>query len=339
MIRKALVLSVFLLSGCSGSASDEQSPAPVALVVLGEAEKGAIPETVTLYGVVEISPAAQHVLPAPTEAVVKSIDAPAGTRVQPGQVIAQLMESPGTRLELARATSEAHAADQAYARAQRLRADGLVGNSELETAHAAALSADATRDSLISRRESLSLRSPAAGYVATITPSRGDIVASGSVVATIAQVGDVRAHFGIDSAIARRVGTGASLTIVPSAGGEPIGSQILSVSPIVDAQTRLASVFASIPPNTKLNAGVPLTAALSLDLPQDTLTIPYSALLNDGGQPYAFVVVGGVAHRRDVIVGAASRDRIAIVKGVKVGEQVITDGGTAVEDGMKVRVK
>jgi RND family efflux transporter MFP subunit len=339
MIRTTIVATVLMLSGCSGSASDEQAPAPVALVVLVQAEKGAIPETVTLYGVVEISPAAQHVLPAPTEAVVKSIDAPAGTRVQRGQVIAQLMESPATRLELARAASDAHAADQAYARAQRLRADGLVGNSELETAHAAALSADATRDSLISRRESLNLRAPAAGYVATITPSRGDIVASGSAVATIAQVGDVRAHFGIDSAFVRRIASGASLVIAPSAGGAPINSQILSVSPIIDAQTKLASVFASIPPNTKLNAGVPLTAALSLDLPQDTLTIPYSGLLNDGGQPYVFVVVDGVAHRQDVVIGAAGRDRIAIVKGVKVGDHVITDGGTAVEDGMKVRVQ
>jgi RND family efflux transporter MFP subunit len=339
MIRTVFLASLLLLSSCSGPAGDEQPPPPVALVALGQAESGSIPETVTLYGVAEISPAAQHVLPAPTEAVVKSIDAPAGTRVQRGQVIAQLVESPATRLELARASSDAHAADQAYARAQRLRADGLVGNSELETAHAAALSADATRDSLVSRRESLSLRAPAAGYVATITPSRGDIVASGSVVATIAQVGDMRAHFGIDSALVRRVASGASLVIAPSAGGAPFKSEILSISPIIDAQTKLASVFARIPPDTKLNAGVPLTAALSLDLPQDTLTIPYSALLNDGGQPYVFVVVDGVAHRRDVVIGPAGRDRVAIVKGVKAGDHVITDGGTAVEDGMKVRFK
>jgi RND family efflux transporter MFP subunit len=339
MIRNAAIALGLLLSGCSGSSNDEPLVAPIARVALGQAEKGAIAQTVTLYGVVEINPAGRRVLVAPAEAVVMSIDAPVGTRVRRGEVVARLKQSPATRLDLAKATSDARAADEAYSRARRLRADGLVGNAELETAHAAALSADASRDSLIGRSESLGLRAPASGYVETIGASPGDVLAAGSAVATIAQVGDVRAHFGIDSALARRVGPGASLMIAPLAGEAPISSQILSVSPIVDAQTKLASVFASIPLNAGLTAGVPLTASLALNSANDTLTIPYSAVLDDGGQPFVFIVVGDVAHRRDVVIGAAGRDRVAIDKGLNPGDQVVTQGGTAVDDGMKVRVK
>ena len=339
MMRKATIAMVLLLSGCSGDSNDEPTVAPVALVTLGQAEKGAIAQTVTLYGVVEIIPAGRHVLAAPAEAVVESIDAPVGTRVQRGDVIARLRQSPTARLDLAKATSDARAADQTYARAQRLRKDGLVGDSELETANAAALGADATRDSLIGRSEALSLRAPASGYVEAIAANRGDVLAAGSPVATIARVGDVRAHFGIDSALARQVGPGASLMLVPSAGGVPLSSRILSVSPIIDAQTRLASVFATIPANAGLNAGVPLTASLALTSANDTLTIPYSALLDDGGQPFVFAVVDNVAHRRDVVLGAAAHDRMAIAKGLNAGELVVTQGGTAVADGMKVRVK
>jgi RND family efflux transporter MFP subunit len=339
MIRNTTIAIALSLSACSGASNHEQAIAPVALVALGQAEKGAIAQTVTLYGVVEINPAGRRVLAAPTEAVVMSIDAPVGTRVARGEVVARLTQSPATRLDLAKATSDARAADEAYSRARRLRADGLVGNSELETAHAAALSADATRDSLIGRSESLSMRAPASGYVETIASSPGNVLAAGSAVATIAQVGDVRAHFGIDAALARRVGPGASLMFAPAAGGAPISSRIQSVSPIVDAQTKLASVFASIAPNAGLNAGVPLTASLAMNSATDTLTIPYSALLDDGGQPFVFVVVDDVAHRRDVIIGAAGRDRIAIVKGLNPGDRVVTQGGTAVDDGMQVRVK
>jgi RND family efflux transporter MFP subunit len=338
MIRYAILVVVCLASGCSGTASDE-SPAPVALVTLARAEKAAIAETVTLYGVVEIAPAAEHVLAAPVEAVVMSIDAPVGTRVQRGQLIAHLGQSPATRAELAKALAEARAADAAYARQQRLRADGLAGNSEVETARAAALSADALRDSLTERSKALLLTAPSSGYVATFTPHPGDVVATGSPVATIARVDQVRAHFGIDPGLARRVGPGASLMIAPAAGGAPIGSKVLSVSPVADVQTKLASVFASIPPEVGLNAGIALTGSLALTSPADALTIPYAALLDDGGQPYVFVVVDNVAHRRDVVTGVAGGERIAIIKGLSAGDQVVTQGGTAVDDGMKVRLK
>jgi RND family efflux transporter MFP subunit len=338
MIRYAIFVIVCLASGCSGTASDE-SPAPVALVTLGRAEKAAIAETVTLYGVVEIAPSGEHVLAAPVEAVVMSIDAPVGTRVQRGQLIAHLGQSSATRAELAKAIAEARAADAAYARQQRLRADGLAGNSEVETARAAALSADALRDSLTERSKALLLTAPSSGYVATFTPHPGDVVAAGSPVATIARVDQVRAHFGIDPGLARRVGPGASLMIAPAAGGAPIGSQVVSVSPVADVQTKLASVFASIPPDVGLNAGIALTGSLALTSPADALTIPYSALLDDGGQPYVFVVADNVAHRHDVVTGVAGGERIAIIKGLSAGDQVVTQGGTAVDDGMKVRLK
>ena len=339
MMRYTTLAIAGLLASCSGSSSNDQAPAPVALVSLGKAETAAIAETITLYGVVEMNPAGELVLSAPVEATIQSVDAPVGTRVLRGQVIAHLAASAAAKLDLVKARADARAADQADGRAQRLRADGLVGNSEAEAARAAALSADATRDSLIARNESLVMKAPVSGYVATIGPHSGELVAAGSPVASIAQVGDVRAHLGIDPALARRVSPGASLMIEPAAGGTPIRSQILSVSPVANAQTKLASVFGSIPPDAGLNAGVALTASLSLGATQNMLTIPYDALLEDGGQPYVFVVVDGVAHRHDVATGASGQDRIAILKGLSPGDQVITQGGSAVDDGLKVRLK
>jgi RND family efflux transporter MFP subunit len=338
-MRNVIIAVVALLSACSDSSNGKLPAPPVALVTVEQARKEAITQTVTMYGVVELRPAGQHVVPAPTEALVSSVDTPVGTHVRPGQLIAQLRSSPATQVELARATADARAADLAYARAQRLRTDGLIGDSEVETAHAAALSADATRDSLTGRVGALSLRAPAAGYVATIAVRPGDIVPAGSAVATIDELGEVRAHFGLDSALAQRVDPGASLLISSAAGAAPVSSRILSVSPAVDPQTKLASIFASIPTDAHLSAGVPLTGSLALISASDTLTIPYSALLDDSGQSFVFVVVDNVAHRRDVVIGAAARERVAIAQGLVAGDQVITQGGTAVEDGMRVRMQ
>jgi len=340
MMRYLMLPLAAVLSSCSGSSSEERPQPPVALVDVARAEMSAIAETVTLYGVVEINPAAERVLAAPIEAVLERIDAPVGTRVAAGTVVAHLIASPTTRLELAKASADARVADQAFARAQRLRADGLVGDAEVETARAAALSAAAARDSLQSRSELLNLKSPLAGFVATINPHPGELIAAGSAVASIAQVGNVRAHLGIEPSLARRVSPDAELLIAPAAGGTPIHSVIVSVSPVADTQTKLASVFGAIAPNAGLSAGLALRASLSVDAQtKQAVTVPYAALLDDGGQPFVFVVANGAAHRHDVVTGASGQDRIAILSGLSVGDPVVTQGGTAVEDGMKVRLK
>ena len=50
-----------------------------------------------------------------------------------------------------------------------------------------------------------------------------------------------------------------------------------------------------------------------------------------------FVVdAAGIAHERDVKVGAAARDGVEITEGLKAGERVVTYGAYGVEDSAKV---
>ena len=329
---------IVLLAACS-SAPPVKPADPVALVSTARVAQGSIAETVTLYGAAESGTAVRTGLVAPIEAIVVAIDAPVGTAVSRGQAIVRLALSPIARLDLTRADTEARLASAALGRAERLRADGLVGNAEVETARAAARAASATRASLSARTGALVLRAASAGFVDTITPSIGDLVPAGGVVATIAKAGDLRARFGVDPALARRLGRGARLQILPAGGGSPFSAPVQSVVPVVDPLTRLASVYTLIPATASIGAGETLTASIQISEAETALTIPYAALLDEGGQPFVFVVERGVAHRRDVTTGPASGDQIAILKGVSSGEVIVISGGTALEDGMKVRTK
>ncbi|MGQ2929052.1 MAG: efflux RND transporter periplasmic adaptor subunit, partial [Sphingopyxis sp.] len=69
------------------------------------------------------------------------------------------------------------------------------------------------------------------------------------------------------------------------------------------------------------------------------ITIPYAALLDDGGQPFVFVIANTIAKRRDIVVGPRTGDRISVTSGLKPGERVATVGVTALEDGMKTRIQ
>lgn len=334
----AVVALSLMAAGCSEPAT-ESAAVPTALVSLAKVGRGGIAETVTLYGAAETSASARIALVAPIEANVVEIAAPVGTAVSAGQVVARLAPGQVARLDLARAESDARLATAALARAQRLRGDGLVSNAEVDIAQAAAQSALATRASLGARSGALVLRASGPGFVDTVPPAIGDLVAAGGVVATIARSGDVRARFGIDPALARRIGRGVRLRIVPTGGGAPFTAPVLSVDPVVDPTTRLASVYTLVPANAGIGPGEALTAEVRVSEAKAALTIPYAALLDEGGQPYVFVAERGVARRRDVVTGAAGDQQVAILKGLTASDAVVIAGGTALEDGMKVRTR
>jgi membrane fusion protein (multidrug efflux system) len=331
--------ALLALAACSGNAAEEKAPEPVALVTLATAEPAQVQERVQLYGTADPGTAGSAILSSPQEAIVTAIEAPAGSAVDRGQVVVRLAPSPTARLDLVRAESDARAAQLAFARAQRLRADGLVSNAEVETARAAAQSATATRASLATRNAALALRSPVAGHVETIAAGAGSLVAAGAPVATIVKSGDLRARFGVDPALARRIGRGAAVRVTPSGGGNGFSVPVLAVDPFVDPQTRLASVFVRLPSAARIGAGEPLTGEIVIAGSSNAPTIPYAALLDEGGQSYVYVAAKGIAHRRDVTVGPTNGDRIAVLNGLRPGELVVVQGGTALEDGMKVRIK
>lgn len=335
-----IAASCLLVAACSGGVGEEGNTAePVALVTLARVERAALAPQTAIYGTAEPGPMGKLSLSAPAEALLVAIEAPVGTHVVQGQVVARLSQSPTTRVDLAKATTDAQAASAALARAQRLRADGLASNADVETATAAARSASALRNSLARRTGAMILRAPATGVVDTVSATVGELVQPGAVVASVTRAGALRVRFGIDPDAARALKSGMLLTIEPSGGRAPLTVPIQSVDPIADPQTRLYSVFATVPAVSGIAIGETLTATVGTAQAIATPTIPYAALLDDAGQPFVYVVSGDTAHRRDVTLGAAAGDRVAVTKGLKPGEAVVTEGGTAIEDGMKVRTK
>ncbi|MEG3146741.1 efflux RND transporter periplasmic adaptor subunit [Sphingomonas sp. RT2P30] len=330
------LLLLALLAGCGGAAEEEKKPEAVALVRTAPATPGAPGDGLTLYGATEAGPGAARGIVAPAEAIVAAIDAPTGTAVRAGQAIVTLRPSPATRTEMAKAASDATTAAAAYRRAQRLRGDGLVSDAEVETARAALTAATATRDNLGLRGGHAVLRAPVAGTVQGLATRVGDQLAAGATIATIGTTGDVRARFGVDPAVARRIRIGQTIRIMAVDGSHEATVAIVGVDPQIDPATRLASVYARVP-GAGLGAGEPLRAALSVATNAAGVSIPYAALLDDGGRSYVFVVRHGVATRVAVAPGNSSGDSLQILSGLNPGDRVVTEGGTALEDGMKVR--
>lgn len=337
---KAWLIAVTFIaaaSACSPS-SDNQSSAHVALVKTAQAQRGNVAPQLRLYGAADAGTLARRDLTALGESVVTQILAQPGQFVRSGTPIVRLRPSPVSELDLARARSDAMAATSALARMRRLKADGLVSNGDVETASAASRTAQATVTSLSARSGSGLLRAPADGIVSTISASPGAVVAAGVSVATLTPAESRRARFGMDPEEARLMRPGMPIRIRP-ASGSPFTSSIDSVDLSVDATTRLSSLYARIPADARVGAGEPLVGEVSVPGASAGTIVPYSAILDDAGQPFVFVVQNGTAYRRNVKLGTTSSTQASVIGGLRAGEIVVTEGGTALEDGVKVRLR
>ena len=337
----APMLALVLLAACSGGAPDAADPAekPTATVQVATASMGSTAASVVAYGTTEAGPSADHAIVAPAEAVVARVLAATGTAVAAGQPVIVLNPSPVTRTAIAKAASDVQVADAAYARALRLKKDGLVANADVETAKATAATARSTQANLGLSGGGTTLRTPVAGTVAGLTANPGDQLAAGAVIASIVGRGDLRARLGVDPSVAQRVHVGEPIAMQVANGGTPITVPVVGVDPQVDATTRLASVFVRIPSSAGMSAGQPIRATIDVGAVTSGISIPYAALLDDGGQTFVFVVKSGVAKRVPVVAGNSSGDSVQILKGLTTGNKVVTEGGTALDDGMKVKVQ
>ena len=336
--RHFVIISAGFLAACSGGKTSAPEPTPVALVKTAVANTGGVAATKAVYGSILQNADTQFTLAAPVEAIVDRIAAPVGSPVSRGTVVVKLAASPATRADIARLAAEARSADLAFDRARRLRSDGLVSDAEVESARAAAQGAQASRRAITSQSGALTLRSPGSGFVQSIGSNPGDLVTAGATIATISRNGDLRARLGIDPALVSRISRGPGVRLA-TPGAQQVTVPIVSIDPSVDPQTRLASIYVRVPAGTRAGAGQALRGEITLEQSSRAVVIPYAALLDDGGQPFVFVVEKGIARRKDVTLGAANGDRVAVSEGVGAGQHVVIAGGTALEDGMKVRVK
>jgi multidrug efflux system membrane fusion protein len=123
--------------------------------------------------------------------------------------------------------------------------------------------------------------------------------------------------------------------------------QVTAVSPAADVKSRVFDIEITMPNGDNLlKAG--MIATIEVDagpIPVDVLVVPVNAVIQSKENPggYALFVVENqngklVAKQRNVKLGDAYGNTVAVTEGVKKGEQVITTGVTMVLEGDVVQV-
>ena len=114
---------------------------------------------------------------------------------------------------------------------------------------------------------------------------------------------------------------------------EPIAlDQLVSVGRIVDPLSRTVPIVYELAElDARLAIGQTVTLRLFTSGQVAAITVPDSAVIEDGGQPVVFVQTGGESFaRRPVRLGGRAGGYVQLLDGVEPGERVVTQGATLI---------
>ena len=109
--------------------------------------------------------------------------------------------------------------------------------------------------------------------------------------------------------------------------------RLVATGGVVDERTRTTSFLFEVDnADRRLRAGMAVEAFVAVGLSEAGPSIPARAIVRDGSEELCFVQIGGESFaRRRVVTGVREGDWVQVLRGVSVGERVVTRGAFAVK--------
>ena len=173
-----------------------------------------------------------------------------------------------------------------------------------------------------------SLTSPIAGIVVERNATIGATVGSDANLFKIIDLTRVWIDANVFEKDLERVRRGQEVKVAVTAfPGSSFSGQVILVSSVVDPETRSVKVRTEVPnPDGRLKPDMFANVGIITDLHRTAISIPQSAVLDDGGKTVVFVVDGNGYKKRAVITGIQGDERVEIVDGLNAGDKVVVKG-------------
>lgn len=236
------------------------------------------------------------------------------------------------------AESSYNVAKNDFERKKVLFADNIVSRKEYEAAEATLAQAEARYNSM--KRSfaagTTRVKSPISGYVATLLVANGDYVQAGTSLAVIQRDGAMNISAELPVRHAQMLRNVSAINVELPCGKvytmEELDARIAAVGASVNACSMLPVTVTA----KHIGEVVP-GSIVTLHIVSDTngverVTVPRSALVEEMGNFFVFVQHTPVSfEKREVVPGASDGVQVQILKGLSIGERVVTKGGVSLK--------
>lgn len=208
---------------------------------------------------------------------------------------------------------------------------------EIQTQEAAVARQQSVTDEVIRQVQRLELVAPFDGLVGAVTVRDRDAVAANQPVLTVVNLDAYEIAFTLPENFVSDAGIGTPVRIVYE--GREFSGRVTAISPsVTDSQVQGRAVFEGEPP-ASLRENQRVSLRLLFETRPHVIVLPRAAFLESGGGRLAFVVVDGLATRRDIVVGARSLSHVEVVSGIREGEEVVVSDTSEFADAARLLLR
>ena len=194
------------------------------------------------------------------------------------------------------------------------------------------------------------IRAPFAGRLGIRAVDLGQYLSPGTKLVTLQALDPILVDFTVPQSMLEQISVGQEVAAKSDAfPGEQFGGKVSAIDAKVDSATRNVTVRAALSnPKHRLLPGMFATVQVASGAAQRRLTLPQTAIsYNPYGDVVYVVEEQGkgpdgkpklVAQQRFVTTGATRGDQVAVLSGVKEGDQVVSAGQIKLHNGSPVLI-
>lgn len=183
------------------------------------------------------------------------------------------------------------------------------------------------------------LRAPFDGYIGFRFVSEGAFISPSLVIATLYNLNPAKLEFSIPAKHALRVSVNSKIFFTIENDTTTYTGLVYAVEPQIEASTRTLKIRARTPnPNKKMLPGQFVSIQLVLEHLNSAIMIPTEAVVPVQEGNKVFIMKGGLAAESMVNAGERTDRTLEILRGISVGDTVLTSGMLQLKAGMKVSI-
>ncbi|HSC97218.1 MAG TPA: efflux RND transporter periplasmic adaptor subunit [Burkholderiales bacterium] len=251
-----------------------------------------------------------------------------------------VLDAAEVRAQLEASRADERLTQQRAERAEELFKKNFISLQALEDAREAHKKATAQRQENEARVAKTEIRAPFAGIVGLRQVSAGAYLRAGDDIVRLDKIDSIKLDFRVPEIYLGRLRRDQQVAVrVDAFPGEQFAGRVYAVETAVDERTRTVLLRGRVANRgARLRPGMFARVTLELGATAQATLIPEQAIVPRGGRNYVFRVVEGRAALTEVVLGTRNPGQVEIVKGLKAGELVVTDGQIRLQDGVPVMV-
>jgi membrane fusion protein (multidrug efflux system) len=259
-----------------------------------------------------------------------------GARVTKGELLAKINDAP-LQAELSRLEAQLKLYQDRLYRQNALLEKEAVSQEAFQEAQTNLATLQAEIDMVEAKIAQTELRAPFDGVLGLREVSQGTYASPTTTVAKLTKTNPLKVEFAVPERYAGMLEAGNELTFTVEGDIEKRSAKLYATDSHVDSDTRTYTVRALY--NNADGALVPgryVSVSLMTQEFGNAIAVPSQAIISEMGKDKVFVYRNGAAESVEITKGLRTEKYVQVLRGLSVGDTVITTGTMQLRVGQKV---